>query len=86
MVNYSWWEVRPILPSSSVKLTAHHSHKYVKRILSKLPKEQLHMSTPVIVVRSQHMADVDKVKVVLSTPHGEKAYDRVLWLVTLTRL
>ena len=44
------------------------------------------MSTPVIVVRSQHMADVDKVKVVLSTPHGEKAYDRVLWLVTLTRL
>ena len=36
------------------------------------------MSTPVIAVRSQHMADVAKLKVVLSTPHGEETYDHVI--------
>ncbi|TFK27617.1 amine oxidase [Coprinopsis marcescibilis] len=52
------------------------SHRYVNQILSNLPENQLHLSTPVVKVVT-HQQD-ESTKVVLTTEHGEEEYDHVI--------
>ncbi|KAF9046220.1 amine oxidase [Panaeolus papilionaceus] len=55
------------------------SHKYVNQILSKLPKEQYHISTPITCVRTVAQEGGGKSKVVLTTSDGEEIlFDHVI--------
>ncbi|KAF8158029.1 amine oxidase [Crassisporium funariophilum] len=61
-------------------LTIHGgSHKYVNKILAKLPEDQLHLSTPITSIKSIKTDDDLKPIVVLTTADDEqKAYDHVI--------
>ncbi|KAF8799396.1 amine oxidase [Phlegmacium glaucopus] len=55
------------------------SHKYVNKILLKLPEEQLHLSTPVVALKTIKVEDGQKQKVVLTTASDEHMeYDHVI--------
>jgi len=55
------------------------SHNYVNKILSKLPAEQLHLSTPVVALKTIKVEDDQKQKVVLTTTNDEHVqYDHVI--------
>ncbi|PPQ69909.1 hypothetical protein CVT24_003243 [Panaeolus cyanescens] len=55
------------------------SHKYVNQILSKLPKEQYHISTPVTCVKTVTPDGSKKPQVIITTGNGEEvAYDHVI--------
>ncbi|KAF9524252.1 amine oxidase [Crepidotus variabilis] len=55
------------------------SHQYVKKILSNLPPDQLHLSTPIKSVQSISTSDGQKPKVVLTTDGDEEhTYDHVI--------
>ncbi|KAF5315110.1 hypothetical protein D9619_007378 [Psilocybe cf. subviscida] len=55
------------------------SHKYVNQILSKLPEENLHLSTAVTSVKTLNPQPGKKPRVLLTTEHGDIfAYDHVI--------
>lgn len=55
------------------------SHKYVKKILSKLPPGNLHLSTAIKSVRNAPSTAGQKSKVLLITQHGDEIiYDHVI--------
>jgi predicted NAD/FAD-binding protein len=55
------------------------SQKYVNKILSGLPAAQLHLSTPVVALKTIQAEDGQKQKVVLTTGSGEHVqYDHVI--------
>ncbi|KAF8968900.1 amine oxidase [Flammula alnicola] len=55
------------------------SHKYVSKILSKLPQENLHLSTGIKSVKSLAPEDGRKPQVLLTTEHGDEIkYDHVI--------
>ena len=62
----------------SPRLFCFHSHKYVNAILSRVPQEQLHLSTSVKSLRNIN-EDGRRPQVVLRTENGdEMTYDHVI--------
>ena len=56
------------------------SHNYVNEILSKLPKTQLHLDTPIASATTHPTADSSRQKIVLKTQGGEEIeYDHVIF-------
>ncbi|KDR82518.1 hypothetical protein GALMADRAFT_151612 [Galerina marginata CBS 339.88] len=55
------------------------SHRYVQAILSKLPEERLHLSTPVRSIRNLDREDGQNPQVILTSEAGEETtYDHVI--------
>jgi len=79
MVDDTRWQVRISSPSFfHPYFVPFHSHKYVNTILSKMPQEQLHLSTAVKSLRNIN-EDGHRPQVVLRTENGhEMTYDHVI--------
>ena len=55
------------------------SHKYVNKILAKMPQDRIHLSTPIISVKTLEATDGKKPEVVLTTDEGkELVFDRII--------